>query len=251
MLKIDITGYIQLGQEIADASMNFYMMGQMDAPDNKPRPDETAEVIALLKKIQRHCAALDLPISRQMIEHAIEDPPETQREFDQYVIAVRTELRNKLFLFVPPHNAKYFEKSISITGFPKASSELSRAANCYAVSEPTACVFHSMRAAELALRAIAEALEVEVPLASSQWNQLIEQVEAKIAAIGKQPRSAARTEDQTFFSEAAAQFRYIKDAWRNHVSHARVTYSEAQALAIFEHSTDLISTLASRFAEVP
>ena len=40
-----------------------------------------------------------------------------------------------------------------------------------------------------------------------------------------------------FYSETATQFRYFKNAWRNHVSHSNATYDEAQAEKIMTQQT--------------
>jgi hypothetical protein len=232
-----------------ELATNFHMMASADPPDNKPRPEERKRAIAILKRAYIHSSMLGLPVSKALLSKAADDPPETGREFKQLIGAIEEEIKSKLFLFVPTHNAEYYEKDISVDGFPLASAELRRASNCYALSEPTACVFHCMRAVEMALRALAKSLAVVVPVNTSQWQTLIEQIEIAVKGISQQPKSSQKSEDQTFYSEAAAQFRYTKDAWRNHVAHARVTYDESQALKIFEHSADMLRSLAPRLQE--
>ena len=67
----------------------------------------------------------------------IEDPPQTAREFDLLIDAVKAELDSKLFLFVPNNLAKYYEadsllKDETQVRFPDASEEIRRAGNCLA-----------------------------------------------------------------------------------------------------------------------
>jgi hypothetical protein len=76
------------------------------------------------------------------------------------------------------------------------------------------------------------------------WGQVIGQIEKKINRIEQESRTEERSERQRFYSEAAAQFRYFKDAWRNHVSHNRAKYDEREARRVWEHVRDFMEHLA-------
>ena len=45
------------------------------------------------------------------------------------------------------------------------------------------------------------------------------------------------------YSEAAEQFTFVKDAWRNHVAHSRETYDLEQALSIMRHTGEFMNDL--------
>ncbi len=76
------------------------------------------------------------------------------------------------------------------------------------------------------------------------WKNIIDQIEKEIRKLEALPKGPAKTATLTFYSEAASQFRYFKDAWRNHVSHARAQYDEREALTIFEHVRTFMHDLA-------
>jgi hypothetical protein len=63
------------------------------------------------------------------------------------------------------------------------------------------------------------------------------------------PKGAAKSDKLQFCSEAASQFRYFKDAWRNHVAHSRASYDSREAFAIWEHTRDFMCSIAKRLAE--
>ena len=52
-------------------------------------------------------------------------------------------------------------------------------------------------------------------------------------------------EQQKFYSQAATHFMFLKDAWRNHVMHARdVLYDERRALSVFTQVKEFMQALA-------
>ena len=49
-----------------------------------------------------------------------------------------------------------------------------------------------------------------------------------------------------FYSEAASHFFYIKEAWRNHVSHSRTDYDDTEATRVVARVRDFMTALAGR-----
>jgi hypothetical protein len=120
---------------------------------------------------------------------------------------------------------------------PESTHEISEAAKSYALGRNTASVFHLMRVLEKGLKSLADKLVVPftVPFEYQNWQNVIEQIESRIKDLEKQKAGQQKTEDLKAYSEAAKQFRYFKDAWRNHVAHSRETYGPEQALSIRRH----------------
>jgi hypothetical protein len=173
------------------------------------------------------------------------------------IATVVSELKNRTFLYVPVEKSRFYENDelISdkvITAFPKASSELRMAGNCYATGLNTACVFHCMRAAEIGVWSLGKALGVTFPgkpIELADIHPILEQVESKIKAMKDQRRGLEKDEMLNFYSEAATQFRYFKDAWRVRVAHARATYEEGTALKVIEHTIDFFESLEPKLFE--
>lgn len=76
------------------------------------------------------------------------------------------------------------------------------------------------------------------------WKNIIDQIEKEIRKQESQPKSPAKTAELQFCSECATHFFYIKEAWRNHVSHSRATYDEEQASRIVDHVRNFMAALA-------
>jgi HEPN domain-containing protein len=131
------------------------------------------------------------------------------------------------------------------SAFPECNDDIKAAARCLALGESNASVFHSMRILELGLRALAREVELSDDSASN-WQNIIDQIESKIRILGKSKRFEGKDEKLRHLSAAAVQFRYFKDAWRNHVTHARSSYDENTAQSIFDHVRDFMQELSTR-----
>jgi hypothetical protein len=57
--------------------------------------------------------------------------------------------------------------------------------------------------------------------------------------------ATTKQKEQKFYSQAATQFMFLKDAWRNHIMHVRdVPYDEGRAFSIFDHVRQFMQALA-------
>jgi hypothetical protein len=261
MLKVSALQFIELGQRIADISTNLYMadMTSHDDPSTALRDDEREDMRQHLIKVWDVCNKLGLNVSGDLISsrvdrtHGKANVPESQREFDLLIDTVKSEIRNKTFLFIPAHVAKYYESDKLLSdqaraAFPSAALELRTAGSSLAAGFGTACVFHSMRALEHGLRALA--VDVEVSFDVQQWQNVIDQIEAKVRQLGKSlPAGLTKTERLQFLSAASASFSHFKDGWRNHVMHTRASYDEAQANVVVDQVRLFLEAISSRLKE--
>jgi hypothetical protein len=135
--------------------------------------------------------------------------------------------------------------------FPTASAEIIHAGNCFAFGEYIACVYQSMSAAEMGLRALASHLGVTLPypIELADWGKLLGEIEEKIQNMQKPPKTADKDEELSFCSDAMALFRHFKNAYRNHIAHARAHYDERQAQSIMDRTREFIELLATQLKE--
>jgi hypothetical protein len=166
---------------------------------------------------------------------------------------IRIELDSILCFMVKPEYRELFDQKDQPFGddvadkFPDANRDIAAAGRCLALNENTASVFHSMRVLEHGLRALAKQFNVD--FAVDSWHKVIKEIEVAINALRNTNRPGGLTDAEreqiTHCSEAASQFRYFKDAWRNHVSHARIMYTEPEALSVWTHVRDFMRSLAA------
>jgi predicted outer membrane protein len=105
-----------------------------------------------------------------------------------------------------------------------------------------------MRVLEHGLRALAK--DVGRNFDVQNWQNIIDEIESEIRHLSKSlPRGIQKNERIQFLSEAAKEFMYFKDGWRNHVSHGRGDYDEHQARSIMEHVRSFMTVLSAQLSE--
>jgi hypothetical protein len=257
MLSPYAFAFLRLGQDLSEFETTLAFTDQADPndPSRELTSDERAHAIDLASRIIYACTDLDMPVSLGLVEDMGVNLPKTRRELTLIMKAIHRELNNKKFLFIPSEKAKYYDillqPSIAKV-FPTAAKELVSAGNCFACSLYTACVFHSMRAAEIGMRALGKKLDVsfpDKPLELAEWQNILDQCESKIGDMKNLRPKMHKDEELHFYSQAAVQFRYFKDAWRVRVAHARETYEERPALSVFNHTREFFETLSIRLKE--
>jgi hypothetical protein len=167
------------------------------------------------------------------------------------------ELERKLVFCIPQEDAEFYEKPEkwfpnSLKAFPSSRYDIEEACKCYALERSTACVFHAMAVLQVGLYTLAHDLGVllKYPVQLAEWQEVISAIEGKIEPLRQLPRShPKRDELLTFYSGCAAQFRYFKDAWRNHIAHMRDKYTRNNAHSILMQVRDFMEMLSTRLHE--
>jgi hypothetical protein len=260
MLRVYAETYIHLGQAIAGIEVLFGFkdaVPESDLPAENLSPDDLRHLSSTLGKMEYLCEQLGLTVSLGLIRSRLSDPPRSGREMQMLIETIYSELGGRLFFYVPSERAKFYDNNDILgddarVAFPSAYRELKAAGNCLACGQWTASVFHTMRAAEIGVRTMGQSLGVSFPnkpLERAEWQQILDQSDSKIKAIGQQPKTAARNNDLHFYSQAAAEFRYLKDGWRIEVAHSRASYDEDEATKILNHTCDFFEVLAGRLSE--
>ena len=78
------------------------------------------------------------------------------------------------------------------------------------------------------------------------WENIINDIEAAIRKINGPSSGSDWKSKQQFYSDAAKDFRYFKDAWRNHAMHSREYYGAPEALTIINHVKEFMKHLAEK-----
>ena len=132
-----------------------------------------------------------------------------------------------------------------LSAFPSTLVDVEEAGRCFALGRYTASVFHSMRILEIGLAALGQ--EFGVATDRTNWDKIIRNIQNAIEA--KSIAEGAGWVDQQFYSEATQDFRFFKDAWRNHVMHVRLPVDEEKAKVIGDSVRHFMSHLATKLSE--
>ncbi len=153
------------------------------------------------------------------------------------------QMSSKLVLVFDSKHIEYVRSGEPLFGyevenvFPKASEEITEAALCLAFSRPTAAVFHLMRAMELSVQRLAEALGKSNPN-EKVWGVILSDINAAIEAMPKGPARDA-------WSASHTHLYHVKQAWRNDTMHPKTTYTEEQAQNVFDAVRSFMAHLAT------
>jgi len=132
--------------------------------------------------------------------------------------------------------------------FPSAEKAILAGVDLWALGHSTASVFQFMRVLEHGLRALAK--DVGKTFDIQNWQNIIAEIESEIRSLREMlPRGSEKNDRLQFLSEAAKEFFYFKDGWRNYVSHNKATYDEREARSVLEHVKSFMTVLSSRLNE--
>ena len=149
-------------------------------------------------------------------------------------------------------NPELFGEVITKKYSIKVALEGMDAGACFAASQYTACVFHCMRVAEYGLRKLAanSMLRVKLtdkgkrmPVDYATWNKVLTAIRIKITKIRHRPHGPKREEDLQFFSNAADHCEYMKDIWRNEISHTKRRYQKDEAKAAISRVKEFVTSV--------
>lgn len=126
--------------------------------------------------------------------------------------------------------------------FKAASDDIEKAGNCFALQQPTACVFHLMRAMEVAVRQLGKRLKVTIT-PQTTWRQMTgNMMDPKIRVMPDATDSQKRKKND--WEAARANLHHVGSVWRNNTMHPAASYTQSQALDIINAVRVFMSGLA-------
>jgi hypothetical protein len=143
------------------------------------------------------------------------------KDIETLSFSFANDLRKRFFFRVPDNKQDYFQKDDLFgpevnSAFSSCADEIQCAGSCFALELWDASVFHLMKTLERALRTLAA--KFSVPFEHSTWHTVIEQIEKKVRSMDSSFGPDWK-DKQKFYSEAASQFMFLKEACRNYVMH--------------------------------
>jgi len=270
MLRFHAETFLMMVQWLTQTEEYAFMVLKVGSPSNLQVLIRAALVhlLAECRKLPVSPTLLD-QIERASKEIQLRGDPlssiETATRLREIQKCVLKELESHYFYSVPAQHAYLLSEDDLQFGnevndkFPEATKDIAASGRCLALREGTACVFHSMRVLEHGLHAFARRVRLKktrtpTPLVSQNWGMIIDRIASKIAAEERKPKprnlvaQRLKSEKLQSWSEAAEHFRYIKNAWRNHVAHSRESYDEHEAERIWLRTRDFMQAMVKVLA---
>jgi hypothetical protein len=169
------------------------------------------------------------------------------------------DLEERSFFRVTEGKKSYFGADFGeavSAAFPSARFDIQEANTCYALERYVASILHLIRAAEVALHALAKERDVrfpEAPLPWKEWQPIIKQIDSGADAVsGKMQRGPQKDAFVQFYSGAVGDLKVLKDVYRNVIMHTRPgkkTPGEPEARDALATARGLFQRLATRLTE--
>ena len=265
MLRFSAHSFVRITGDLKSLALMFaYGHETKTLGDGAPSGETLAQMKALLGIMKKECG--DLPLSRSFwvqvddVMQLLEDDMtfiELSRRIETLSRSLYAELSSVSFFYLEPRAAEMFEAAENYFGqsvldaLPSCSYDLQCAARCCALSQPTACVFHLMRAVEVALhewvKRLGIAAKLPKPVRECTEKLILDHAEKRIAVFEQRLKKTERNARSIqYHREALARFRGIKDAWRNQVAHAKEKYTEEQAEDLLNHVRGFLQALVAK-----
>jgi hypothetical protein len=232
-------------------------------------PKEQEGVIDDLARIRSHCVAVELPEcaerAKRVIDYAKEnfDQPSAISALANDLLAdIQSSLEKREFLFIRQDRSGFADNPKLLgdelpTEFGDAIVDVQDAGNCLAAECNTAAVFHLMRVTEYGLRRISKQLRVKLthsgknhPLEFADWEKVITGIKNKITKLRTLSPGPKKQSRLGLYSDAADHCVFMKDIWRNNISHARRPYTRTEAMVVFERVKGFMGFLASSVSQL-
>lgn len=216
-------------------------------------------------KTRGYCEELGLSLALMQIDRLVDrlawhDPQinylTTVAYLKEISMRIQDELSLQLFMHIPAENAQYFLSPSNVFGpalldkFPSIIYDVESSCRCYATGNPTATVFHLMRVMESGLRVLGGSLNDPSinPKHNPTWQTMLRKCDEQLQKPLKDRASQWRNDDH-FYSEATANLRAVKDAWRNPTMHIEQVYDKEQALAVMNAVRVFMRHLSTKLTE--
>lgn len=216
-----------------------------DSVHKNASQSEVESFRVLLPEIQQRCLEYGLTHTSELAGCVINRPlPATYAdifsELNHLNDSLSNELKKEAVFRVPPDQKKYYEQDDLFgtkvaAAFPSCERDIRKAGNCYALGQEDSCVHHLMLVLERGLNALAT--KVGVSGHHANWQVIINEIEKKLKSLPRGP-------GLDFYRQVNAQFGFLKEAYRNHSSHANDDpYDMAKALSILNHVKEFMQTI--------
>ncbi len=232
-------------------------LGDRVPPESRRSKKSFYGILAIvLRKCEAHALENTATLVRHTLEVRKKQPPSPVERLvilDHIDLILQKELGAEWFIQIDPRRRSYVDQahlfgSKVTRAFPGAKQDITEAGNCYALGLATAAVFQLMRVAELALRALARERRVRIkkaPLEWVEWQDIIRAIHDKVEASAlKKHRGPHKAAFLEFYRGTLGEFEAFKDAYRNHVSHAREPYDDPKASSVMNHVREFMQRIA-------
>jgi hypothetical protein len=223
-------------------------------PVSRPLGPDRIEFTRALDETEKVCAVgrLDLPCTLDyipIVRHALASArtyADVQSFIGQLRERMHSELKSKLFLYVPSQEAAFYNQKEAFgpmvaRKFGRSIGDIEGAGDCIALGMYTASVFHLMRVVERGVQRFGKKLGIGL-VTEKNWQKILDEINRPIKTL---PENTPKLkEKKARYAAIAAHLYNVKLAWRNPVMHPKATYLPKEAIDIYTHVRAFMGELA-------
>jgi hypothetical protein len=266
MQKFNASAFYQAASSLRRAQTIMEEREDKESPRNMTKGDRSTSV-GSLRELQSALLVLDCKVTAIAVDQLLKTLAEEEKplkyadfatRFKDIDARIRDELSLTKMFVLDERKDDYFEPREPLFGadvevrFPSAAYELDEAAKCFALSRPTAAVFHLMRIMEIGINAVALCLKLPAPTKGSDrnWGVILNKMKAEIERRNAvNPPAWTTPTDRATLSDAYVSLDAVRVAWRNTTMHIENKYSDEEAEHIFGAVRGFMKKLAARHDE--
>jgi len=227
-----------LMENICDSSTSLELSEQ-DILDTKLKVQDVLEKLRRICTLSNLSAAVEPELQR--FQGALQSPIQMEpfaklaQRCDHLRNRILDELENEYFFQVDRSEVQLYKKrglfGTRVTKkFNAALDDIVNAGNCLAVQQPTACVFHLMRAMEVAVRKLSKRLNITIT-PQTTWRQMTNEMDTKIRAMPANTDAQRRKKNN--WEAARINLHHVGSVWRNNTMHPAASYTRSEARHVF------------------
>lgn len=247
MLEIKAAPFVEALEALAFARASIAHNGVSFT--GKMSAQHRSQSISLVNTIAKAANSLKANNAKREAKFVLEKLEEegiTYEEFRGFLDGLSRLLKGEIagtkFFVLEPEKSRFFKRAPAVFGvqsvasFPKAEYDLEEAGKCFAAARNTACVFHLMRAMEIALQALCGNLGLEK--VDKRWGFLLADIDGKLKGM---PDGDLRSS----WSLARSSLWHVKEAWRNETMHPSDKYTDEEAKDVLEATRAFLKSLSA------
>ena len=236
MITFNASSFIYFSREMGRLSENLLEKEMADQiRDLETRQHDENALKSHLEDFEKSGLRMCVAQIQRMLTACRNDNHLTHRQMAQMVQElanrVQDECGTAFFLKLSEHERDLFAPITPLFGtliedkFPSMIEDIAEAGKCLGLQRSTAAVFHLMRLMETAVQRIG--VELGVSLVDEKvWQVILDGINAEIKKMEKGERKKN-------LASISANLYSVKLAWRNETMHPKTTYTQDEAIQVF------------------
>jgi hypothetical protein len=213
--------------------------------------ESAQEVKETIEQMAEYCGIVGVKVVESFLLKQVQNIPADESHFNLLIQAFVSGLTEQLVLILDSDSRHLFQ-SIDLFGvdvsaaFPSSVPEIRDGATCLALGQPTAAVFHFLRALEPPIKALATEFGISK---FTDWNSALNDIEDAVRDRTNPQTRPNWADEKDDYTEMVSHLFVVKNAWRNYTMHLKLRHTDEEAREIMAAAKSFMRRAAKRVKE--